>query len=314
SRGSLVRGLQLERGQLSRRGDEPPHEPAADVPEPEHRSEGHGDRRGPEVPEEVRDQAGCDDEDGADPHVEPRLRLMLTDLREVARGDLRRVEASPTGTLDDVAEIRLVGLSALAPDGDWNSQATLQTIVVPGTTRGGLPRPSAPLRFSALARGRRRCRRTATRCSFVDRLLRGLLVARVLPANRLAPLPLGPDVADDAAHEDENADDDNRRHPRRRARGGARPGKEGRVLVAQVVEAVARVLEPVHPEDDERGVQGAEQPREPHPRSRQSDRTWPVRAVSAQEQDSGERDHVREHVPEVARREDEVDVLEVEEQ
>jgi hypothetical protein len=32
---------------------------------------------------------------------------------------------APTGTLDDVSEVRLVRLAALTPDGDWNGHANL---------------------------------------------------------------------------------------------------------------------------------------------------------------------------------------------
>ena len=132
--------------------------------------------------------------------------------------------------------------------------------------------------------------------------------------HRLAPLALGDDVAEHPGQEHSKADGDDLRDACRRARDRPLAREERSVLLTQVVEAVPRVLQAVQPEDDEERVRRAEDAGQPHPRFRKLDRTWPVRAVPAQEQDAGQGDHVREHVAEIARREDEVDVLEVEEQ
>src|SRR5581483_8660684 len=74
----------------------------------------------PLSPHDERERAQADDEDETDLHVQARARLVRPDLAEALPRELGRLVGATAPALDTVAQLRGVGLPALAPDGDGN--------------------------------------------------------------------------------------------------------------------------------------------------------------------------------------------------
>ena len=85
-------------------------------------------------------------------------------------------------------------------------------------------------------------------------------------------------------------------------------------LLLRAAVAAGSGLEPAEADDRQDQAPDGEDARDRRPDPAQLDRAWPVRPVPAQEHEPGEREHVGEHVPEVARGEDAEDVADEEDE